>query len=142
MASERPRRIWRRACVVRARTVAADVRLLDLAVEPTCPDLDPGAVIDVVVDDGGIVSVHGHPSMPIGPGLMRISIRRGLPEGRHGLRFLWSLVEGAQVKFTARVSAGIPETGATPGRSVPADPLSSVVQMRHDGGRQTPRTTP
>src|SRR5690606_9833640 len=103
MSLRQPARVWRRACVIRAQTVAADIRLLDLAVEPACPEFGPGALLDVIVEDAGVVSVHRHASMPIGPGLLRISVRRG-PAKRHGLRFLWSLVEGATVTFCSRAS--------------------------------------
>lgn len=125
MSSGRPDRVWRRACVVRAQTVAADIRLLDLAVEPAGPELGPGALLDVIVEDAGVVSIHRHASMPIGPGLLRISVRRG-PGTRHGLRFLWSLVEGATMRFCSRpstaplVDAGIRERRSSPAAGVPA----------------------
>ena len=87
---------WRDACVTRARTVAAGVRLIELAVRDIPPFM-PGAQTRIVVDRGYMVIIGMFPCLPVEPGYVRVIVRE---RGDHASRFMWALVEGARVRLT------------------------------------------
>ena len=87
---------WRDACVTRARTVAAGVRLIELAVRDIPPFM-PGAQTRIVVDRGDMAIIGIFPCLPVEPGYVRVIVRE---RGDHASRFMWALVEGARVRLT------------------------------------------
>jgi vanillate O-demethylase ferredoxin subunit len=132
---------WRRACVTRAQTIARGVRIIDLAVDGRLPRIAPGGFADFMVAQGGAPAVRSFDCIPAPHGRVRITI--GTPDhDDDGLRFMWSLVEGAAVRMrvceeTARAGRGanrrqkvfgmVAGAGATHSRSCLSQPTGETM---------------
>ena len=94
----RGRPIWRNACVVRAQTIAANLRMIEFAVEGGLAAFGQGARTRVRAVEPGFAAICSHVCVYVGQQRMRVLVAGG--EGGHGARFMWSLVEGARVRLT------------------------------------------
>lgn len=84
---------WRMACVTRARTIAAGVRFVEFALSGAPAAPEPGATVDIVAGQHG--AIHTFACLPAEPGSLRVLVPRG---DTAAARFMWALVEGAQVR--------------------------------------------
>lgn len=101
--SIRSRPIWRNACVVRAQTIAANLRMIEFAVEGGLSAFGQGARTRVHAVEPGFAAICSHVCVYVGQGRMRVLVAGS--EGVQGARFMWSLVEGARVRLTVPVAA-------------------------------------
>jgi hypothetical protein len=106
--SMRGRPQWRNACVVRAQTIAANLRMIEFAVEGGLPAFGQGARTCVRAVEPGIAVICSHVCVHVGEGRMRVLVAG--PEGGRGERFMWSLIEGARVRLTAPAASAAPAT--------------------------------
>ena len=90
---------WRSARVVRAETIAEDVRLVEFEVDGFLPSFEPGSHtnIAVVIDDQR--AIRTYTCIPGSPGALAIAVKLH-PNSRGGSRFIWSLQPGYEVEFT------------------------------------------
>lgn len=89
---------WRDAAVVRARTIAEDVRLIEFAVAGPMPRFAPGSHTTIEVDIGGVKAHRSYTCLPADPGFIRVAVRAH-QYSRGGSRYMWSLVEGARTRL-------------------------------------------
>ena len=94
----RDRSTWRNACVVRAQTIAANLRMIEFAVEGGLSAFGQGARTQVCAAEPGFAAICSHVCVYVGQERMRVLVAGG--EGGNGARFMWSLVEGARVRLT------------------------------------------
>ncbi len=89
---------WRDAVVVRARTAAQDVRLIEFAVAGPAVRFTPGlhVILKLVID--GVSTLQSCACLPAEPGTVRVivSTRAGMSGGS---RHAWSLIEGARARL-------------------------------------------
>lgn len=90
---------WREGCVVRAQTIATDVRLIEMAVEGALPPFEPGMHTTIQVKIGDVVGIRSYTCLPAPPGRLRMAVKRHA-NSRGGSSFMWSLIEGAKVRVT------------------------------------------
>jgi hypothetical protein len=88
---------WRLACVTRARTVAGGVRFIEFAVSGAAFGFEAGSTVEVLVESGGISSIHAYACLPAGPNMLRLLVPRGRSSA--DARFMWALIEGARVRL-------------------------------------------
>ena len=88
---------WRYACVTRAQTIARGMRMIDLAIEGPLPRIAPRSSADFAVAICGVPAIRAFDCIPAPNGRIRVTIGSGDDDG---LRFMWSLVEGAVVRMT------------------------------------------
>jgi len=93
---------WRNACVVRARTIAADLRLIEFAVEGGLPAFGGDARTRVRPLQSGEAVAGSYVCVNVGEGRMRVLVS-GAADG--AARFMWSLIEGARVRLTVPQSS-------------------------------------
>jgi hypothetical protein len=98
----RSRSNWRNACVVRAQTVAANLRMIEFAVEGGLPAFRQGARTRVRAGEPDFTAICSHVCVYVGQERMRVLVAGG--EDVPGVRFMWSLVEGARVRLTVPVA--------------------------------------
>jgi hypothetical protein len=104
---------WRYACVTRAQTVASGMRMIDLAIEGPPPRIAPRSSADFAVAICGVPAIRAFACIPAPNGRIRVTVDSGDDDG---LRFMWSLVEGAVVRMT--VPKTPPERIATAGTGI------------------------
>ena len=111
---------WRYACVTRAQTIASGMRMIDLAIEGPLPRIAPRSSADFAVAICGVPAIRAFDCIPAPNGRIRVTIGSGDDDG---LRFMWSLVEGAVVRMTVPKTrfehdtadrTGLSRFGATP----------------------------
>lgn len=88
---------WRFGCVTRARTVAGGVRFIEFAVSGSAFGFEAGSTVEVLVESGGISSIHAYACLPAGPNMLRLLVPRGRSSA--DARFMWALIEGARVRL-------------------------------------------
>jgi len=90
---------WRHARLVHAAEVAADVKLLDFAVDGPLPRFDPGSHCNfrIAHDDGTLTRTYS--SLPSAAGHIRVAVKRH-EHSRGGSRLMWSLKEGDEIELT------------------------------------------
>ncbi len=92
------RTVWRNACVVRAQTIAAHLRMIEFAVEGGLPAFRQGARTRVRAGQPDFSAGRSHVCVYVGQDRMRVLVAGG--EDSPGARFMWALVEGARVRLT------------------------------------------
>lgn len=119
---------WRHACVVRAQTIAAGLRMVEFAVEGGLPAFGQGARTRVLAAEPGFAAICSYVCVNVGQGRMRVLVAGGSDAGGSGgARFMWSLVEGARVRLT------LPQT---PASRTPAPPrIAGETGLRLDFSR-------
>lgn len=102
---------WRNACVVRASTIAENLRMIEFAVEGGLAAFGSDArtrvrALCAEADGDGrtTLAAGSYVCVNVGEGRMRVLVPA--PDGGAGARFMWSLIEGARVRLT--VPAGLP----------------------------------
>lgn len=105
---------WRYACVTRAQTVARGMRVIDLAIEGPPPRLGTGSRARFAVAVGGAPAIRTFDCIPAPNGRIRVTVHSP-DEGEEGLRFMWSLIEGAIIRMTIPEFASKPRTEAAAG---------------------------
>jgi hypothetical protein len=96
---------WRSACVVRAQTIAANLRMIEFAVEGGLSAFGHGARTRVLVPGPAVASISSHVCVYVGRGRMRVLVADA--ECGRGERFMWSLIEGARVRLTTPAAPAI-----------------------------------
>jgi hypothetical protein len=96
---------WRNACVVRARTIAANLRLIEFAVEGALPAFGSNARTRVRAIDAGAVTAGSHICVNVGEGRMRVLVAAA--DSDPAARFMWSLIEGARVRLTVPAASAV-----------------------------------
>ncbi len=89
---------WRDAAVVRARTIAEDVRLIEFAVAGPMPRFTPGSHTTIEVEIDGAKAYRSYTCLPADPGFIRVAVRAH-GNSRGGSRYMWSLIEGARTRL-------------------------------------------
>jgi hypothetical protein len=87
---------WRYACVTRAQTIARGTRMIDLAVEGRLHGIPSRSRAHFAVIIGGRQAVRSYDCIAAPNGLVRAVLEAGADDG---LRFMWSLVEGAVLRM-------------------------------------------
>lgn len=119
-ASARHPTEWRNACVVRAQTIAGNLRMIEIAVEGGLPAFGQGGRTRVQVNATGITSISSHVCVHVGQDRMRVLV--GGRERGIGERFMWSLIEGARVRLTVPDTSAAAAASAHSARSVAVGP--------------------
>jgi len=88
---------WRYAVVTRAQTIARGTRMIDLALEGRLPKIAPHSRTDIAIAIGDASVTRTFDCIPAPNGQIRVTVGSGDDKG---LRFMWSLVEGAVVRMT------------------------------------------
>ncbi|MEX0956869.1 MAG: hypothetical protein WDZ83_16860 [Rhizobiaceae bacterium] len=105
---------WRYACVTRAQTIASGMRMIDLAMDGPLPRMAPRSITDFAVAICGVPAIRAFDCIPAPNGRIRVTV--GSVED-DGLRFMWSLVEGAVVRMTVPKTRFERDRAAPPGFS-------------------------
>lgn len=130
---------WRYACVTRAQTIAGGVRMIDLAMEGPLPRMAPRSSVDFAVAICGVPAIRAFDCIPAPNGRIRVTVESGDDDG---LRFMWSLVEGAVVRMTAPTArlesmmamrAGRPRIGATSPAAFPILAVNDAIVLSEVG---------
>ncbi len=94
---------WRNACVIHARTIAENLRMIEFAVEGGLDRFGSDARTRVRGIDGAAFAGGSHVCINVGEGRMRVLV------GAHdtpATRFMWSLIPGARVRLTVPAPTG------------------------------------
>lgn len=131
--------IWRYACVTRAQTIASGVRMIDLAMEGSLPRIAPRSSVDFAVAICGVPAIRAFDCIPAPNGRIRVTVGSGDDDG---LRFMWSLVEGAVVRMTVpktrlesktSTRAGLSRSGATFPAAFSILAINDAIVLSEDG---------
>lgn len=90
---------WRRGIVTRAETIAADVRLLDFAVDGALPRFDPGSHSNFKVSLGEGQAIRTYSCLPAPAGHIRVAVKQH-EHSRGGSRFMWGLEAGTAIELS------------------------------------------
>ncbi|MDQ0313698.1 PDR/VanB family oxidoreductase [Amorphus orientalis] len=90
---------WRDAKVVRAETIAADIRQIEFDVAGGVPAFQPGShvTVSVALDHGR--AERSYSCLPAPAGRIRIAVKRH-EASRGGSRYMWRLAEGDEVRLS------------------------------------------
>ncbi len=134
---------WRQAVVTRAQTIARGLRMIDLALEGRLPTLSPHSSAEIAVPTGDTAATRTFDCIPAPNGQIRVTVGSGNDEG---LRFMWSLVEGAVVRMSvagtrAAGATGLerPQPGAKSSFSIPILAVNDAIILGENGGAATHR---
>lgn len=93
---------WRDGRVIRAETIAPDVRLIEFALDGA-PPLQPGSHVTVAVTAGAAQAERSYSCLPCPAGRIRIAVKRHAAS-RGGSAFMWTLEEGATLRLALPVN--------------------------------------
>jgi hypothetical protein len=126
------RTVWRNACVVRAQTIAANLRMIEFAVEGGLPAFRQGARTRVRAGQPDFAAARSHVCVYVGDERMRVLVAGG--EDVPGARFMWALVEGARVRLTVPVAPKVTRADRPAGMRL----VCAGVRLQLGGGARQP----
>ena len=95
----RNRQEWRRGIVTRAEQIAADVKLLEFAVEGMLPRFDPGSHSNFKVSLGEGQAIRTYSCLPAASGHISVAVKHH-DHSRGGSRFMWGLETGTAIELS------------------------------------------
>lgn len=95
----RNREAWRQGIVTRAEAIAADVRLLEFAVEGGLPRFDPGSHSNFRVSLAEGRAIRTYSCLPAPAGHISVAVKRH-DNSRGGSRFMWGLEVGTSIELS------------------------------------------